>query len=154
MNVILTKQEAIEKDSKNMTTLGDKIYKRCNDWNQLNENYKKFEDVLNDIVEKLGIEEKKLAKKEFTYLTPEDVNKIKQLIEDAKNNCKKKQETTGKAKLINIPPVSPDEVRDLTTNLNENVSKIYADAKFKVEEEERKRKEEERKKNMLHRKQS
>ena len=91
-------------------------------------------------------EAEKLNKKQFTYLTKEDIDKINQLINDAIENAKKKHESTDKAPQIQMPPVPPEEINMLNNNLITNVQKIYDDAEFKVKEEERKRKEEEEKK--------
>ena len=136
----------LQAKSKNMKTLGDDIYKRCNDWTNLRNNYNIFESTVNDLTTQVKAEEDKLNKKQFTYLTSEDVVKINKLITDAIDNAKKKHELTDKAPQIKIPPVSPDDVNMLTSNLRTNVKKVYDDAEFKVKEAERKRKEEEEKK--------
>ena len=136
----------LEEKSKNMKTLGDEIYKRCDNWNTIRNNYNIFESTVNELTTQLKTEEDKLAKKQFTYITNEDAVKINQLIKDAVDNAKKKHELTDKAPQIQVPPVQPDDVKMLTDNLRSNVKKVYDDAKFKVEEAERKRKEEEKKK--------
>ena len=136
----------LEAKSKNMKTLGDEIYKRCDNWNTIRNNYNIFESTVNDLTTQLKTEEDKLAKKQFTYITKEDSVKINKLIKDAVDNAKKKHALTDKAPQIKVPPVQPDDVKMLTDNLRNNVKKVYDDAKFKVEEAERKRKEEEKKK--------
>ena len=133
-------------NSKNMKQLGDSIYKRCQDWTNLRNNYNIFESAVNELSSALNGEEEKLKKKEFTYLTNEDVVKVNQLIADAIDNAHKKHELTDKAPQIQCPPVQPDEIDMLTKNLRTNVKKVYDDAEFKVKEEERKRKEAEEKK--------
>ena len=138
-------KQTLLKNSKNMKDLGDAIYKRCNDWNKLISNYSIFESEVNDLTTQVKNEEEKLNKKQYVYVTAEDVEKIHGLINDAIANAKKKHDLTDKAPKINYPPVMPDEVDMLTKNLKENVKKIYDDAEFKVKEEERKRKEEEEK---------
>ena len=134
------------KNSKNMKDLGDVIYKRCNDWSNLVNNYSIFESTVNDLTTQVKNEEEKLNKKQYVYVTAEDVEKIHGLINDAIANAKKKHDLTDKAPKINYPPVMPDEVDMLTKNLKENVKKIYDDAEYKVKEAERKKKEEEEKK--------
>ena len=136
----------LEKNSKKMNDLGGIIYKRCKDWTDLRNNYNNFEAIANDLNTGVNKEEEKLNKKEKTYLTKEDVEKIKKLINDAVENYKKKREKSDKAKQIEFPPVEPSEVVMLSDNLKNNVKKVYDDAEFKVKEEERKRKEEEEKK--------
>ena len=136
----------LEKNSKNMKTLGDEIYKREENWTNLRNNYNIFESTANEKKEWVSKEEEKLNKKQFTYLTTEDIAKINQLIADAVQNATKKRETIEKAPQIQQPPILPDEIDMLTKNLRQNVKKIYDDAEFKVKEEERKRKEEEEKK--------
>ena len=136
----------LEKNSKNMKNLGDQIYKREENWTNLRANYNVFESTVNERKTWVNGEEEKLNKKQFTYLTKEDIDKINQLINDAIENYKKKHEITDKAPQIQIPPILPDEVDMLTKNLRDNVQKIYDDAEYKVKEEERKRKEEEEKK--------
>ena len=133
-------------NSKNMKQLGDSIYKRCQDWTNLRNNYNIFESAVNELSSALNGEEEKLKKKEFTYLTNEDVVKVNQLIADAIDNAHKKHELTDKAPQIQCPPVQPDEIDMLTKNLRTNVKKVYDDAEFKEKEEERKRKEAEEKK--------
>ena len=139
-------KQTLLKNSKNMKDLGDAIYKRCNDWNKLISNYSIFESEVNDLTTQVKNEEEKLNKKQYVYVTAEDVEKIHGLINDAIANAKKKHDLTDKAPKINYPPVMPDEVDMLTKNLKENVKKIYDDAEFKVKEAERKKKEEEEKK--------
>ena len=136
----------LEAKSKNMKTLGDEIYKRCDNWTTIRNNYNIFESTVNELTTQVKTEEDKLAKKQFTYITNEDAVKINQLIKDAVENAKKKHEQTDKAPQIQVPPVQPDDVKMLNDNLRSNVKKVYDDAKFKVEEAERKRKEEEKKK--------
>ena len=136
----------LEKNSKNMKTLGDEIYKREENWTNLRKNYTIFESTATDKKKWVDGEEDKLNKKQFTYLTKEDIDKINQLINDAIDNYKKKHELTDKGQQIALPPVLPDEIDMLTSNLKTNVQKVYDDAEFKVKEEERKRKEEEEKK--------
>ena len=136
----------LEAKSKNMKTLGDEIYKRCDNWNTIRNNYNIFESTVNELSAQIKTEEDKLAKKQFTYITKEDSVKINKLIKDAVDNAKKKHALTDKAPQIKVPPVQPDDVKMLTDNLRSNVQKVYDDAKFKVEEAERKRKEEEKKK--------
>ena len=136
----------LEKNSKNMKTLGDEIYKREENWRNLRNNYNIFEGTVTEKKEWVNKEEQKLSKKEFTYLTAEDIAKINQLIKDALENATKKRSLIEKAPKIQQPPVLPDEIDMLTKNLRQNVKKVYDDAEFKVKEEERKRKEEEEKK--------
>ena len=136
----------LEKNSKNMKELGDEIYKREESWTNLRNNYNIFESTVADLGNGVNGEEEKLNKKQKTYLTTEDIAKIRKLIEDALENAKKKHELTDKAPQIDKPPVDPSDIDMLTTNLRTNVKKVYDDAEFKVKEEERKRKEEEEKK--------
>ena len=133
-------------NSKNMKQLGDAIYKRCQDWTNLRNNYTIFESVVGELTTAISAEEEKLKKKEFTYLTNEDIVKVNTLITDAIENSHKKHELTDKAPQIQLPPIQPDEIDMLTKNLKTNVKKVYDDAEFKVKEEERKRKEAEEKK--------
>ena len=132
--------------SKNMTNLGDSIYKRCEDWTNLRNNYNIFESVVNQLITRIKGEEGKLNKKQFTYLTKEDIIKVNQLINDAIVNANKKRVLIERAPQIKLPPIKPDEIDMLINNLRTNVKKIYDDAEFKVKEEERKRKEAEEKK--------
>ena len=136
----------LEQNSKTMKALGDEIYKREENWTNLRNNYNIFEATVNELTTAVKGEEEKLSKKQFTYVTNEDITKINNLISEAINNAKKKRETTDKAPQIQIPPVLPDEIDMLTVNLRKNVKKIYDDAEFKVNEAERKIKEEEEKK--------
>ena len=136
----------LEKNSKNMKTLGNEIYKREENWTNLRINYKTFESTVDELTKGVNAEEEKLNKKQKTYLTTEDIAKIRQLIEDALANAKKKHELSDKAEQIKVPPVEPSDIDMLNTNLRNNVKKVYDDAEFKVKEEERKRKEEEEKK--------
>ena len=139
------KSTLIEK-SKKMKDLGDSIYKRCNDWTNLRNNFNIFESVINELKTSKKGEEEKLNKKQFTYLTKEDIVKVNQLINDAIKNAVKKHELSDKAPQIKYPPVQPDEIEKLTNNVRTNVKKLYDDAEFKVKEEERKKKETEEKK--------
>ena len=84
-------KQTLLNNSKSMKELGDSIYKRCNDWTKLRENYNIFESVANELTTAIKAEEEKLNKKQFTYLTNEDVVKVNQLINDAIENAKKKK---------------------------------------------------------------
>ena len=136
----------LEQNSSNMKNLGDEIYKREENWRNLRNNYNIFESIATEKKDWIKNEEEKLKKKEFTYLTVEDIAKINQLINDAIENATKKRSIIDKAPQIRQPPVLPDEIDMLSKNLRQNVKKVYDDAEFKVKEEERKRKEEEEKK--------
>ena len=85
-----------------MKTLGDEIYKRCDIWNTIRNNYIIFESTVNELTTQLKTEEDKLAKKQFTYITNEDATKINQLIKDVVDNAKKKHEQTDKATHSNL----------------------------------------------------
>ena len=139
-------KSTLERNSKKMKTLGDEIYKREENWTNLRNNYNIFESTVNELTNGVNAEEDKLNKKQKTYLTKEDITKIRKIIEDSISIAKKKHELTNKAIQIKIPPVEPSEIDMLTTNLRNNVKKVYDDAEFKVKEEERKRKEAEEKK--------
>jgi ATP-dependent Lon protease len=121
-------KSTLEKNSKKMKTLGDEIYKREENWRNLRNNYNIFNSTVNELTNGVNAEEDKLNKKQKTYLTNEDITKIRQLIEDAIANSKKKHELTDKAEQIKIPPVEPSEINMLTTNLRNNVKKVYDDA--------------------------
>ena len=41
-------KKKLEEKSKGMKQIGDKIYKRYNEWNKLNEKYKRLESIIND----------------------------------------------------------------------------------------------------------
>ena len=138
--------KTLEEKSKAMKILGDEIYKRNELWDLLRKNFITYESVVGELNAQVKGEKEKLDKKQFTYVTMEDINKINELITDSINNAKKKRELCEPAPQINRPPVEPSEIEMLYDNLRKNVKKIYDDAEFKVKEAERKRKEEEEKK--------
>ena len=139
------KSTLLEK-SKKMKELGDSIYKRYDDWTNLRNNFNIFESVINNLKTSIKGEEEKLNKKQFTYLTKEDVIKVNKLIDESIKTAVKKHELSDKAPQIKYPPVQPNEIDMLTKNLRTNVKKVYDDAEFKVKEAERKKKEAEEKK--------
>ncbi|HCB94698.1 MAG TPA: hypothetical protein DEP65_02895, partial [Ruminococcus sp.] len=143
---LLYDMKALEEKSKDMKTLGDEIYNRNKLWLDLDKNFITFEGVANELSAQCKAEKEKLEKKQFTYVTAEDITKIEELINTAITNAKKKRELSDPAPRIQKPPVDPSDVSMLYDVLKINVKKIYDDAEFKVKEAERKKKEEEEKK--------
>ena len=138
--------KTLEEKSKDMKKLGDEIYDRNKLWLEIEKNFYTFEGVANELAAQCKTEKEKLEKKQFTYVTPEDIQKIEELITNAIDNAKKKRELCTPAPKIKKPPVDPSDVKMLYDVLKINVKKIYDDAEFKVKEAERKKKEEEEKK--------
>jgi hypothetical protein len=138
--------KTLEEKSKDMKTLGDEIYNRNKLWLDLENNFVTFEGVVNELSTQWKTEKEKLEKKQFTYVTAEDITKIEELINNAITSAKKKRELSDPAPRIQKPPVDPTDVSMLYDVLKVNVKKIYDDAEFKVKEAERKKKEEEEKK--------
>ena len=136
----------LEEKSKDMKTLGDEIYKRNELWNELEQNFNTFNATLNEIDTQYKKEKDKFDKKQFTYVTAEDLQKIEELIKNSADNAEKKRASCAPAPMTQRPPVDPNDVKMLYDNLKINVKKIYDDAEFKVKEAERKKKEEEEKK--------
>ena len=136
----------LKEKSKDMTTLGDEIYKRNELWKELEKNYYNLEGVINELDTQCKAEKEKLEKKQFTYVTAADIPSIEQLINNCINSAKTKREASDPAPRIQRPPVDPNDISSLAMNLKINVKKIYDDAEFKVKEAERKKKEEEEKK--------
>jgi len=143
---LLYDMKTLEEKSKDMKTLGDEIYSRNKLWLDLDKNFNTFEGVANELSTQCKAEKEKLEKKQFTYVTAEDITKIEELINTAITNAKKKRELSDPAPRIQKPPVDPSDVSMLYDVLKINVKKIYDDAEFKVKEAERKKKEEEEKK--------
>ena len=143
---LLYDMKTLEEKSKDMKTLGDEIYNRNKLWLDLDKNFITFEGVANELSAQCKAEKEKLEKKQFTYVTAEDITKIEELINTAITNAKKKRELSDPAPRIQKPPVDPSDVSMLYDVLKINVKKIYDDAEFKVKEAERKKKEEEEKK--------
>ena len=136
----------LEEKSKDMKTLGDEIYKRNELWNELEQNFNTFNTTYNEIDTQYKKEKDKFDKKQFTYVTGEDLQKIEELIKNSADNAEKKRASCAPAPMTQRPPVDPNDVKMLYENLKINVKKIYDDAEFKVKEAERKKKEEEEKK--------
>jgi septal ring factor EnvC (AmiA/AmiB activator) len=138
--------KTLEEKSKDMKTLGDEIYKRNELWTQLEKNFYTFESTASELDEQCKKEKEKLEKKQFVYVTAEDIVKIEDLIAKAIESAKKYREKCTPAPKIQRPPIDPNDISMLYKELRNNVKKIYDDAEFKVKEEERKRKEAEEKK--------
>ena len=138
--------KTLEEKSKDMKKLGDEIYKRNELWTQLEKNFYTFESTASELDEQCKKEKEKLEKKQFVYVTAEDIVKIEDLIAKAIESAKKYREKCTPAPKIQRPPIDPNDISMLYKELRNNVKKIYDDAEFKVKEEERKRKEAEEKK--------
>ena len=138
--------KTLEEKSKDMKTLGDEIYNRNKMWLDIEKNFYTFEGVVNELNTQFKTEKEKLEKKQFTYVTPDDIKKIEELINTAIGSAKKKRELCEPAPKIKKPPVDPSDISMLYDVLKINVKKVYDDAEFKVKEAERKKKEEEEKK--------
>ena len=136
----------LKEKSKDMKQIGDEIYKRNELWNELENNFNIYNSTLNEIETQYKNEKDKFDKKQFTYVTAEDLQKIEELIKNSIDNAEKKRASCAPAPKTQRPPVDPNDVKMLYDNLKINVKKIYDDAEFKVKEAERKRKEEEEKK--------
>ena len=138
--------ETLKEKSKDMKQIGDEIYKRNELWTELENNFNIYNSTLNEIETQYKTEKDKFDKKQFVYVTAEDLQKIEELIKNSIDNAEKKRASCAPAPKTQRPPVDPNDVKMLYDNLKINVKKIYDDAEFKVKEEERKRKEEEEKK--------
>ena len=136
----------LKEKSKDMKQIGDEIYKRNELWNELENNFNIYNSTLNEIETQYKNEKDKFDKKQFTYVTAEDLQKIEELIKNSIDNAEKKRSSCAPAPKTQRPPVDPNDVKMLYDNLKINVKKIYDDAEFKVKEAERKKKEEEEKK--------
>jgi hypothetical protein len=136
----------LKEKSKDMKQIGDEIYKRNELWTELENNFNIYNSTLNEIETQYKTEKDKFDKKQFVYVTAEDLQKIEELIKNSIDNAEKKRASCAPAPKTQRPPVDPNDVKMLYDNLKINVKKIYDDAEFKVKEAERKRKEEEEKK--------
>ena len=136
----------LKEKSKDMKQIGDEIYKRNELWNELVKNFDIYNSTLNELDTQYKKEKEKFDKKEFTYVTAEDLQKIEELIKNSIDNAEKKKTTCAPAPKTQKPPVDPNDIKMLFDNLKINVKKVYDDAEFKVKEAERKKKEEEEKK--------
>ena len=136
--------KTLEEKSKDMKTLGDEIYNRNKLWLELEKNFYTFEGVVNELSAQYNTEKEKLENKQFTYVTPDDIKKIDELITNAIDNAKKKRELCDPAPKIKKPPVDPSDVSMLYDVLKINVKKVYDDAEFKEKEKGRRREKEKR----------
>ena len=142
----LYNMDTLKERSKDMKQIGDEIYKRHELWNELENNFNIFTSVVNELDTQYKKDKEKFDKKEFIYVTGEDLANILDLITKSVENAEKKKALCTPAPKTQRPPVEPSEIKMLFDNLKVNVKKIYDAAEFKVKEEERKKKEAEEKK--------
>ena len=142
----LYNKSVLLQNSKEMSLLGDAIFRRESQWTRLRKDFEIGAQTLNELKAAAGAEKEKIAKKETCYLTEEDFGKIGKYLEEAERSLREKIKTSEGGLMVQEPNVNPDDVEGLVKNLRENVKKVYDDAEFKVKEAERKRKEEEEKK--------
>ena len=138
--------ETLKAKSKDTKTLGDEIYKRQELWEELENNFKIFNSTIDELETQYKTEQEKFDKKQFTYVTGDDLKIISDLIKKAIDNSEKKKALCTPAPRTQRPPIEPSEIKMLFDNVKKNVKKVYDDAEFKVKEAERKKKEEEEKK--------
>ena len=138
--------ETLKAKSKDTKTLGDEIYKRQELWEELENNFKIFNSTIDELERQYKTEQAKFDKKQFTYVTGDDLKIISDLIKKAIDNSEKKKALCTPAPRTQRPPIEPSEIKMLFDNVKKNVKKVYDDAEFKVKEAERKKKEEEEKK--------
>ena len=130
--------EKLEEKSREMKRLGDEIYKRFNEWNNLDKKYEKISSILNDTIVFCSNEEGKIKNGEKADLYEEDIAKIKEIINDTFKKIAEKKNLSDKKNYINLPPVFPDEIDMIINSFNDNVNKIQNEAKEKMKEEKNK----------------
>lgn len=111
--------------------IGDRVYKRMNDWINLEQSINTFQTALNGHISRLTEESKKpqsnLNKEDF-----EELNKIVQEFNDVLNNSVSK---ISKAIKFIDPPVSFDAMNRHVKDLNERINKVFTGAEKRVKDE-------------------
>ena len=135
----------LEVKGKDMLTLGNTIYSRMMNWNQLEENITLLEKAIEKVIQATKVEREKVAEKK-TYLTEDDFKLINEHIQMSRNKVNEFKQKFGEGIKTAEPLIAPNVVANEQEDLKRKVTKVYQDAEFKVKEEERKRKEEEERK--------
>ena len=135
----------LESKGKDMLTLGNTIYSRMMNWNQLEENITLLEKAIDKVIQATKVEREKLPDKK-TYLTEDDFKLINEHIQASRNKVNEFKQKYGEGVKTAEPLIAPNVVSNEQEELKKKVTKVYQDAEFKVKEEERKRKEEEERK--------
>ncbi len=136
-------KSAIDDKNRAMTELGNRIYKRKNDWTQLEISIPNFQSALTGHINKAQEEYNKQQSKKACTLNEEnlqDINKIIQNYQDTLNNSM--QKLAKPIKFIDSP-VSWEalnrhlkEMNDVSIFCNsQKINKIYTDAERRVKEE-------------------
>ena len=128
-------KKKLEEKSKGMKQIGDKIYKRYNEWNKLNEKYKRLESIINDTIEYTSYVEMDIKNGKKTNLKEEDIGKIKDLVKNTFVKISAKKNLTDKKDYKNLPPVFPDEIDMIINEFNDCVNHIKSEAKEKIQKE-------------------
>ena len=128
-------KKKLEEKSKGMKQIGDKIYKRYNEWNKLNEKYKRLESIINDTIEYTSYVEMDIKNGKKTNLKEEDIGKIKDLVKNTFVKISAKKNLTDKKDYKNLPPVFPDEIDMIINEFNDCVNRIKNEAKEKIQKE-------------------
>ena len=128
----LYNKNKLEEKSKDMKKIGDKIYKRYNEWNSLNEKFDKLQSVLNDTIMNISNDEMKIKAGQKSDLNNEIIIKIKELIKKTFVEIAEKKKIIDKKDFTNFPPISPEEIDMMINYFKNSINKIKDEEKEKM----------------------
>lgn len=115
---IIVKSHIDEKD-RALTGFGDRIYKRKNDWENLNATIPNFQYALNQNITKISEEYNKLKNNQASNLTMENVEELNKIVENYNTTLNNSIELAGKALKFVDPPVSYEALNRHLKEFNE-----------------------------------
>lgn len=133
----------IDEKHQALTGPGDRLYKRKNDWQQLEVVVPNFQNSLNQQINRISEEHKKLTSKQSTYLNQENIEELNGIIQTYNDTLNNAVEKLSKALKIVDPPVSHESLQRHLKDLNDvisflifqKVNKVFNDAEKRVKDE-------------------
>jgi len=102
----ITLKSVIDEKNTALTGTGDRVYKRRNDWEQLDMSLNNFKGALDQNIKRIQVEYDKLTNKQATSLTNENVEELKKIVENYNDTLNNSTEKLAKALKYVDPPVS------------------------------------------------
>lgn len=131
----------------NLDQIGQIIYRRFNEWNNVIEAGKYLENNINQQRQRLNAEYEKFTKKDpNVYLTQADFEEINSIFDLYKTKLTETSKELEHASRKSDPPVLSTTISQYFDDMNKKVSNVYSAAENKVREQKRKEEKEKKEK--------
>lgn len=132
---------------KNLDQIGQVLYRRFNEWNNVLESGKYLENNINQQRQRLNMEYEKFNKKDTSiYLTQPDFEEINSIFDLYKTKLTETSKQLEGAARTSDPPVLSNTISQYFDDMNKKINNVYSAAENKVREQKRKEEKEKKEK--------